>query len=408
MRMADLVNNKLILWLILAVFASSSGTLLAAGNEIPVDSGQENQLLQTVGAEFQIKRTPHFLIVYNTEKKLVIELISRLEHTYHAVYRFCKACGIEGKQPSRRLEVLFFNEPSEYINYTTNFAFPAAGTYGLYFEPTNRSAFFNVLNEPQMILLHIGITTAQENLDQLKKTLKEIRNNQTPVEIRFRNGRTVRLTKTEIKKKIESTESELQILDGRRKAYSDHINQTVMQHETAHQVLFNAGIHVRGSTNPRWLVEGLACLFETPPSSRGAGFATINQMRLKDFRTAVAGESSKQRLTADDYFTAVEKGRIPSLHDLITKPRLLESRGQSGTTAYALAWALTHYLHRNKTEQFAAYLKDLSSRHPTTRVNPSRELAVFEKHFGPIDRDFVKQWSEYIFRLKYRLPKVEW
>ncbi|UCD30056.1 MAG: DUF1570 domain-containing protein [Planctomycetota bacterium] len=374
----------------------------ADSDDIPINQAQENALLRATGPEFEIKRTPHFLIAFDTERSLVNDLVSRLEYTYHAVYRFCKACKINARQPNHRLEVIFFNNREKYDRYSAGLAFASAGTYGMYYEPTNRSAFFNAINGPQMTTLYAGIITYQDRLNMLLKYLKNIKNNHTPMEIEFNNGRCVLMTKKQVEKEIASAQQSLKTLDKKRKVYSEHINQTVIQHETAHQVLFNAGIHIRGAENPIWLVEGLACLFETPPSATGTGFAVINQQRLKDFRSAVAGSSSKHSLKSNDFLEALRHSRITPLQDLITNPHLLNREGQSGATQYALAWALTHYLHRVKTKQFAAYLQDFRSRKSDTRLRPADQLALFEKHFGPIDKTFQKRWGNYILGLKVR------
>ena len=63
--------------------------------------------------------------------------------------------------------------------------------------------------------------------------------------------------------------------------------------------------------------------------------------------------------------------------------------------------------HRQKTEEFAAYLKELGQRKPSTQVRPDQEIMLFEKHFGPIDQNFIKQWAGYILKLKIRMLNHE-
>jgi hypothetical protein len=184
--------------------------------------------------------------------------------------------------------------------------------------------------------------------------------------------------------------------------YSDHINQTVIQHEVAHQVLFNAGVHVREADNPKWLVEGLACLFETPPGATGTGASVVNQSRLRDFRSAVAGEREKRRLTARDLRNAIVAGRIAAVGDLVSDDRLFHQRGEAGATHYATVWALVHYLQRQRREELADYIREIGQR-PVNRIySGEEERATFARHFGQIDDAWLDAWGRYILRLRLR------
>jgi hypothetical protein len=394
--------------------AVAVGLLLACGGAtergpiLELDRGQEKDLADEAGPGFAIKRTSHFIVAYNTQPRVMDELTTRLEQTYFMVYQFCEMNGIKAHRPQRRLEVLFFDKRAGYDRYAAHLGIAAAGTFGLYHTPTNRSFFFNAANDPEIVKLGAMIADASENMRNMSKTLDDIPNDQTRFEVRFSDGRRFVGTKAEIgrqvSKEIEKSKAELGRLESRRKTYCEQINQTVIQHETAHQTLFNAGVHVRGASNPRWLVEGLACLFETPPGPPGSGFAVLNASRLHDFRVAVAGGETQKQITSRDYLRAVVDGRILSPSQLILKPGLLDARGDEGTRAYALAWALCHYLQRNQREQLAGYLAVVGSRHPGDHPRPEEELALFEEHFGPIDEVFLRKFSAFILGLTARAP----
>ncbi len=389
-----------LLWLGLAGLAPAAPATLPA--DLPIDTAQETALLKAAGNAYQIRRTPHFLIAHRADRQLLEAFAARIEETYKSVYRFCDINKIESRRPDHRLEVIFFNDRRAYDTYSAGFSFPSAGTYGVYYEPTNRSAFFNIINDPQMVQLHADIVAAQASLDGLIQSVKNIRDARTRIQIQYRDGRTATLTKPQAEKEIESARRELKTLDAQRNSYSDRINRTVIQHEVAHQILFNAGVHVRGASNPKWLVEGLACMFETPPEAEGAGIATINQLRLQDFRAAVAGNSQKRRLTPADFLDAVAAGRIVAPEVLIGDPNVFDERGTRGAGNYAAAWALTHYLQRTRTEQLSAYLKEVGTRERGDDPTPKQELAVFEKHFGRLDQTFLTKWSDYILKLGVR------
>ncbi|HSW45159.1 MAG TPA: DUF1570 domain-containing protein [Phycisphaerae bacterium] len=366
---------------------------------LPVDDLRENALQRLVGQNFKLKRTAHFVIAYDTTTELVESLTIRLEATCAAIYRFCEYQGIVPRKPGQRLEVLFFNEQTAYERYCATIGFRPEGTYGVYHELSNRSAFFNIENAPQIVAMQASVLAARRNLDELSQAVKNIRDRRTIVEIEFGDGQRRRLTRREVDREIAQTRKKLQELDGRRSAYTNHINLTVIQHETAHQVLYNARVHARGASNPPWLVEGLACLFETPPGKTGAGFAAINQLRLQDFRNAVAGDGPAGNLNAADFLEAVEAGRIASPREIVLKPELLRRPGPNRATHYAAAWALTTYLQRVHGNKLAGCLQEIARRTPGRNVTPQEELELFERHFGPMDETFLRRFATYLLNL---------
>ncbi|GMU19940.1 MAG: hypothetical protein AMXMBFR13_00430 [Phycisphaerae bacterium] len=131
--------------------------------------------------------------------------------------------------------------------------------------------------------------------------------------------------------------------------------------------------------------------------------AAINQLRLNDFREAVDGGEKKRLLTGADFLRAIREKRLPSPEMLLGGPQLFELRSDSERAAgYALAWSLTHYLQRREGKDLAEYLRAISRRGPGARSSPQEELELFEKHFGPLDDSFLRQWGGYVLRLPFR------
>jgi len=384
----------------LIVLGDHSAPLRGAPTSMPIDKTREEALLKDAGAGFNLKRTPHFIIAYDTDESLAAELTTRLERTYSTIHHFCELIGINTRQTSHRLEAFFFNKRRSYDRYADRIAFHSQGTYGVYHDATNQSAFFNVANDPQMRRLQNNIASAQQSLDQLIQAVKQIQGQHSIINVEFADGQRIQMTRRQAEKEIKATQRNLSELAGKRNAYAKHVNCTVIQHETAHQVLYNAGVHIRGADNPKWIVEGLATLFETPPSGNGSGIGTVNDLRLRDFRTAIAGDAASQNISVDDLLQAIESGRIIPPRRLISMPELFDMRGPRASNLYATAWALTHYLHRVRGGQLGAYLRDVSTRQPGQPVTPVEELAIFEKYFGPIDETFLRRWGVYILKLK--------
>lgn len=390
---------------VVAALVLGCGGATSRGPVLELDLAQERSLAAEPGPGFRVKRTSHFLIAYDTKPEVVEDLTNRLEQTYHMVFQFCDMNGIRSQRPDRRMEVIFFDKRAAYETYARSQGVSAVGTFGLYLQMTNRSFFFNAANDEQVVRLQAQIAAGKASIDRLEQQLRSMPANGAMIEVRFSNGERIVGTKAEVErrvgKKIDEDRAELKKIEMRQRSYCDKINQAVIQHETAHQTLFNAGLHVRGAGNPKWLIEGLACLFETPPGPPGSGFSVLNTTRLEDFRQAVGG-NTKRQLTSRDYVQAVEAGLLASPKQLILHPYSLDARGDAGLRNYAVAWALTHYLQRNQRDQLAAYLLDVSVRMPGDNPSPQQELELFEDHFGPIDEAFLRRFSGYILGLTAR------
>lgn len=154
--------------------------------------------------------------------------------------------------------------------------------------------------------------------------------------------------------------------------------QETIVHEGTHQVAFNTGVHSRIGGDPRWVVEGLATVFEAPgirnrSGGRGAK-SRINPAQLFSFRKhAVAGRKRgalKEFLTSDSRFTA-------NLHAF-----------------YGEAWALTFFLLETRSQQYSKYHKLLAARNPLAPYTARERVADFQRAFGDdlarLERDYLR------------------
>ena len=158
----------------------------------------------------------------------------------------------------------------------------------------------------------------------------------------------------------------------------------MVQHEVAHQLLFNFRVHKPGAANPQWFVEGLATQFESPPGKMGAGFNVINQRRLRVLREKYKKES-------------------PDLRDFVGNP----NKGGSLLTeeGYAIAWGMVHYLVKQKSKDLPRFVEALKRRKPGQSITPEEDIAAFEECFGKLDDKFAKKWMGFIKGLPYRPSK---
>ena len=350
-----------------------------AGNGTAAETPAEAQLLARAGEGFHLRRTEHFLIAYDTPRDTLGSLVSRLEATYASVYRFCKINEIATQRQADRLEVLFFDSYEAFGRYGESVGFAYRGSAGFYDQRTDVAAFVNVLHLPTVAPLNNRI----EQLDQRIERLRTER----PVDRRALREAAKKLTR----------------LVNQRDRIVEHTNRMTVQHETAHQVLFNAGLHVFAAQNPGWLVEGLACLFETPPSRSGAGVGATNQARLDDFRRCLGNGQPGGRIKIEALQEACAAGKMLPLSELIGDANLFSRRDNPNLVHYySQSWSLVCYLQHRHREKFAAYLRLLSRREVGRTTTPESEIGGFESIFGPLSERFERRWARFVLQLPFK------
>jgi len=336
--------------------SSKSGDDSPIMQVLPCTEKAEKELLAYAGTGFKARQTPHFVIAYDTDDETLRNFTHRIEVTYKSVAQFAEGMGVKVKVPDAKLEIIFIDSLEAYREFGKRSHFPADdNTPGFYQQGINRSAFFNYANST--------------SIQQAKQQLRDARN--------------------QIKRSAPGRSG----LDGNRVAnfeaniekMQNRVNRLVVQHEVAHHVLFNIGLHAVGEANPRWFSEGLAMMFETPPSrSGGAGIGAINQTRLGDWLEL---ESEK---------------KLVSLRELVSKPELILPTNPDAIDAYAQSWALVHYLQRNKRADLVKYIDLIRQRKEERVYSPDEEIATFEKAFGPLDDRFATTQRNFIKRLPYK------
>ena len=157
-------------------------------------------------------------------------------------------------------------------------------------------------------------------------------------------------------------------------------NAATIIHEAAHQTAYNMGVHKRFTLVPRWLVEGLATMFE----ARGVWSAQsdqsqsdrINEGRLSDFRDYVG-----------------TRRRSGALAEVITSDAAFRS---DAIGAYAEAWALSFYLCETQPRLYAAYLAKTADRPLFSDYPAAERMADFQDIFGNEMKMFEIKFLRYM------------
>ncbi|WP_197440401.1 DUF1570 domain-containing protein [Polystyrenella longa] len=158
-------------------------------------------------------------------------------------------------------------------------------------------------------------------------------------------------------------------------AVDDELRNTII-HEGTHQVAFNMNLHSRLGDNPRWIVEGLATVFESP-GVRNSSRVTSDKLNSERF------------LWFKDY--AESRRPDQSLPQFIVSDDLFQS---SSLDAYSEAWALSFYLLETRPRQYVDYLKRVSTRSNGRLYTPDERLTDFQEvihHSLPkVEMDYLR------------------
>lgn len=316
---------------------------------------REKEFHEKLGENYKTRYTDHFVVLYYGDEEVVKDFMLRIEQTYKSVHRFVDKLGVRIDYPKEKMIVLFCPNYEEYNSRCKQFVGRGAPkeAAGLYWQdPLNFSIFYDM---SQNSVMKDFAAKAQRLRDEARKA----------------QGREQKKAKAK----------EAQWYDNRAKGYQQKNNRSVVQHEVAHQLLYNFDLHRPGARNPQWFTEGLATLFEPPPGRAGAGFNIINQYRLGEIRDVIKQDT------------------VESLRSFVGGGA--EHSGMLSSENYARSWALAYYLVKRKHKRLAGYVKTVKKRSRGVEMTEAEAIKDFEKAFGKIDEKFVKQWINYIYKLPY-------
>lgn len=332
-----------------------SGKKAKARGDHPFPKGQrEKEFSKALGESYRVLYTDHFVVLTDADEAVVRDFLPRLEKTYDSVHRFVTKMKIKIEYPKEKLPVLFCHDFDEYSARCEQFTGrPAPGdAAGLYWRaPLNFSIFYD-MSKVDFIL------DLKTKADNLRKQAAQA------------SDRNVK------KQKLREANWYVNRID----IYQQEQNRSVVQHEVAHQLLFNLDFHKHDADNPQWFVEGMATLFEPPPGKTGAGFNVINQDRLGEVRDGL------EAVTPDEFKAFIGS---PS------------GGGMLSSHGYARSWSICYYLVKRKRKALPKYVELIKKRKSNERISPGKDVEDFEKCFGKIDRVFTKKYAHYITHLPY-------
>lgn len=139
-----------------------------------------------------------------------------------------------------------------------------------------------------------------------------------------------------------------------------------MIHEATHQLGYNLGLHNRTGRNPKWIVEGLATVFETPGMEKHAMDRDV-----------------KKRLNSGWHYgfnKFVKEGRPEGYLETFIRDDKPFSKEMGN--AYAQAWALSFWLIETRPRQYASFLQKMATPEVTRQLTPELRVRLFKEAFG--------------------------
>ncbi len=294
-----------------------------------------DQLRRKLPKPFRIEGTGHFLICAEQNNRRIGEIC---EETYRTFRRYFSVRGFRISEPEFPLVVMVFPDRDTFVNYCRKDKIePPAGMLGYYMRLTNRIALFDQGDS--------GMASAAPAATQSFNSLFG-RRDQSPALLPSSNQRGA-TTPVRFDAIVEGD-----------------LHSTIV-HETTHQVAFNTGLHSRIGQTPKWVIEGLATMFEAAgihDSKSASPMTRINRSRYLWFQNYLKS-----------------RRRPHSLADFVANDDLYAS---ATLDAYAEGWALTFFLAETRHGSYGRYLKSLVARNQLLVYTDEERVGDFRKAFG--------------------------
>lgn len=298
------------------------------------------ELIRELGKDFETATTRHYVVAAPPGKaKSYVELFENIYRTFHMHF---SVRGLEVNEPEFPLVAIVFPNRHQFLEYARSEG-TNAQQYGGYYSPrTNRAVLFE----------STGAATSRLELDSPIKPLL-----------------------------LEST-----ALAAPRNQFKtiDADQRDTMIHECTHQVAYNVGLHNRVGENPRWLVEGLATVFEAPGirhSSSGVQLSSrINPERLTTFK-----EYLKQRRPKNSVEATVAGDELFSV---------------AMSDFYAEAWALSFFLIETRPRKYSDLLTRTAKRDGNKRLSREERLETFKASITDNLKQLDSEYTRFYDKLK--------
>jgi len=315
---------------------------------------QRDQLRRELPKQFRIDGTGHFLICAEKNSRRFGEIC---EDTYRTFHRYFSVRGFKISQPEFPLVAIVFPDRSSFVAYCRKDGIePPSGLLGYYMRLTNRVALFDAGDK-----LDAGGSASAGAIFAAPGSLASTFGRDGE-----RRGRL-----------LAPEQFSAALAPVRFDAMVEGNLQNTIVHETTHQLAFNMGLHSRIGQTPKWVIEGLATMFEAPG--------------IRDSQKSASPKSRINRSRFVWFGNYMQSRRNPhSLDDFVATDGLYAS---ATLDAYAEGWALTFFLAETRHASYGRYLKSIAQRNPLVPYSAADRVADFRRAFGDtkyLEADFLR------------------
>jgi len=329
-------------------------------DRVPLEDAEATaRLARDFGPGGTLLRTRHWRIAYDAPLDSVRFRAAMLEASWRKFHEFAALLGTEPQLIDDRLEAMVFADHSQWAAATGLAPEALKGLDGIYVGHTGRMLLYDTGTSPDSRRALAGADEKIAAIDALLAGVNAAGSGDA--HRRLQDDRVA--------------------LMGHRAALVDWWRQETLStttHEACHQIAFATGLC--RSSQPLWLIEGLATLFE--PAERERFLVTAsNAGRLRDVREAWSDGrgADLRRIVGGETFDAAAR------HGDVSETAL----------AYAEAWSLVHYLVTRRRNALAKYMQ--SAR--TGEGDEATRLAAFQAAFGPDLDALHRGWRRHVRRL---------
>lgn len=286
-----------------------------------------NTLRRQLGPAWKIVGTGHYLVCTTTDRGQ--QYARHFEDLYRSFTHYFSRRGFELPEPKFPLIAMVFADRDDFAGQCqVDKIFYVPGLRGYYHRLTNRISLFE--DEADIVQSVPGTRPVPFTLAKPSRSLS-ISELPVPVDASIRAS----------------------------------FEETIV-HEATHQLAFNLGLHSRIAQPPRWVVEGLATMFEGEGTRGNTGgrpaSERVNRQRLWWFHQYCDQTRQSGSLVK---FISTEDAVRRSVLDF-----------------YAEAWALTFFLAETRPREYAQYLQRIAGRDPLVEYRARDRLRDFQAHFG--------------------------
>jgi hypothetical protein len=339
---------------------------LAASTPMADPTGDMDALAKLFPDGTHMRKTAHFLVVYNTSDAFADSRAKLLEQAYESFYKKMKAAGLRPLPIPHRLVAIIFDRFEDYLSYAkTTQKMDASEAAGYYSTLTNRIAMYNSQSNPQF----------KKMADQVARLDAEVSELNGRIDAASRAGDQAQATRLRTARNIAVSQLSETRNQFQRIAGLNNIAQTF--HEASHQLAYNSDVQWMGATYPFWYSEGLATNFETVNPAVPFGPGEPNYPRQYALRQVS------------------RRSKLLPLTQLATTVEL--AAGVERGDWYGQAWGLFHWLYQTKPAELRRYRALLNQRNRHATAETLKE--DFESAFGSI-ATLEPQWQRWVYNLK--------